>query len=233
MPRAKRFSLAQKLATVALGASHAGYRLCRATPRPSLWAAATTAGCSRRLPGRRHQHDGGARRCQHRHQYRCVPGHPDGAARDLQHPGPAHHHGAQRAGNRRRRPSRLPCHLRDRYRHHGQRHDLHRDLRSSAHPDITGFAIKHGDRVVLWNGTSFGFVPATVSGIGVQFSFTGSGEDFAVLAPRRGGQYVVPPGAVNAAAPAATEPGKRFSPASSSRPPVFLRPGSGSWLPNG
>jgi hypothetical protein len=65
---------------------------------------------------------------------------------------------------------------------------------------ITGFAIKHGDRVVLWNGTSFGFVPATVDGTGVQFSFTGSGEDFAVLAPRRGGQYVIPPGAVNATA---------------------------------
>jgi hypothetical protein len=65
---------------------------------------------------------------------------------------------------------------------------------------ITGFAVKHGDRVVHWNGTNFAFVPATVSSIGVQFSFTGSGEDFAVLAPRRGGQFVVPPGAVNAAA---------------------------------
>ena len=65
---------------------------------------------------------------------------------------------------------------------------------------ITGFAIKHGDRVVLWNGTNFAFFPATVDAIGVQFSFTGSGEDFAVLAPRRGGQYVVPPGAVTAAA---------------------------------
>jgi hypothetical protein len=64
---------------------------------------------------------------------------------------------------------------------------------------ITGFAIKHRDRVVLWNGTSFGFVPATVDAIGVHFSFTGSGEDFAVLAPRRGGQFVVPPGAVSAA----------------------------------
>jgi hypothetical protein len=39
-----------------------------------------------------------------------------------------------------------------------------------------------------------------VTGIGVRFSFTGPGEDFAVLAPRRGGQFVVPPGAVNAAA---------------------------------
>jgi hypothetical protein len=64
---------------------------------------------------------------------------------------------------------------------------------------ITGFAIKHGDRVVLWNGTSFAFVPATVDGIGVRFSFTGPGEDFAVLAPRRGGQLVLPPGAVGAA----------------------------------
>ena len=36
----------------------------------------------------------------------------------------------------------------------------------------------------------------------MQFSFTGSGEDFAVLAPRGagGGESVVPPGAVNAAA---------------------------------
>ena len=65
---------------------------------------------------------------------------------------------------------------------------------------ITGFAIKSADRVVLWNGTSFGFVPATVDATGVSFSFTGSGEDFAVLTPRRGGQFVVPPGAVNAAA---------------------------------
>ena len=65
---------------------------------------------------------------------------------------------------------------------------------------IAGFAIKHGDRVVLWNGTSFAFVPATVDATGVSFSFTGSGENFAVLAPRRGGQFVVAPGAVNAAA---------------------------------
>jgi hypothetical protein len=63
---------------------------------------------------------------------------------------------------------------------------------------IAGFAIRHSDRVVVWNGTSFVFVSAAVSGIGVQFSLTGSGEDFAVLAPRRGGQFVVPPGAVNA-----------------------------------
>ena len=65
---------------------------------------------------------------------------------------------------------------------------------------ITGFAIKHGDRVVLWDGTSFMFFPATVTASGVQFSFTGSGEDFAVLAPPGGGQFVVPPGAVNATA---------------------------------
>jgi hypothetical protein len=39
-----------------------------------------------------------------------------------------------------------------------------------------------------------------VDGIGVHFSFTGSGEDFAVLAPHRGGQFVIPPGAVSAAA---------------------------------
>jgi hypothetical protein len=65
---------------------------------------------------------------------------------------------------------------------------------------ITSFAIKHGDRVVVWNGTSFVFVPSTVTTSGVQFSFTGSGEDFAVLAPPGGGQFVVPPGAVNATA---------------------------------
>jgi hypothetical protein len=63
---------------------------------------------------------------------------------------------------------------------------------------ITGFAIKSGDRVVSWNGTSFVFIPATVTAAGVQFSFTGSGENFAVLAPPGGGQFVTPPGAVNA-----------------------------------
>ena len=62
--------------------------------------------------------------------------------------------------------------------------------------NITGFAIKDSDRVVVWDGTGFVFVPATVSASGVQFSFTGSGEDFAVIAPR-GGQFVVPPGAVS------------------------------------
>src|ERR1700743_3050248 len=48
----------------------------------------------------------------------ACPRPPDGAPGDLRDPGPAHHHGAERAGNRRRRPSRLPRHLRDWHRHH-------------------------------------------------------------------------------------------------------------------
>lgn len=69
---------------------------------------------------------------------------------------------------------------------------------------IAGFAIRPGDRVVVWNGSSFVFVPAAVAGYGVRFSFTGSGEDFAVLAPSRGGggggQFASPRRGVNAAA---------------------------------
>ena len=70
---------------------------------------------------------------------------------------------------------------------------------------IAGFAIRQGDRVVVWNGSSFVFVPATVAGYGLKFSFTGSGEDFAVLAPggRGGGggagQFASPRRGVNAA----------------------------------
>lgn len=66
---------------------------------------------------------------------------------------------------------------------------------------ISGFAIRHGDRVVVWNGSSFVFVPATAHDFGVQFSFTGSGEDFAVLTPGRGGggQFASPRRGVNAA----------------------------------
>jgi len=70
---------------------------------------------------------------------------------------------------------------------------------------IAGFAIRHGDRVVVWNGSSFVFVPAAVADFGLKFSFTGSGEDFAVLAPGRGGgrgrggQFASPRRGVNAA----------------------------------
>ena len=55
----------------------------------------------------------------------------------------------------------------------------------------------------VWNGSSFVFVPATVAGYGLKFSFTGSGEDFAVLAPGGGGggggQFASPRRGVNAA----------------------------------
>ena len=70
---------------------------------------------------------------------------------------------------------------------------------------IAGFAIRQGDRVVVWNGSSFVFVPATVAGFGLKFSFTGSGEDFAVLQPSGGGggggggQFASPRRGVNAA----------------------------------
>ena len=99
---------------------------------------------------------------------------------------------------------------------------------------ISGFAIKHGDRVVLWNGTSFVFFPATVAARGaVQLHRVRRGLR-GPRAPRGGGGQFASPRARSTPPPAAaTEPGKRFSPASSSRPPVFLRPGSGSWLLNG
>ena len=66
---------------------------------------------------------------------------------------------------------------------------------------ISGFAIRPGDRVVVWNGSSFVFIPAAVAHFGLQFSFTGSGEDFAVLAPTRGGggQFASSRRGVNAA----------------------------------
>jgi hypothetical protein len=52
---------------------------------------------------------------------------------------------------------------------------------------ISGFAIKPGDRVAVWNGKTFVFVSATVAGDAARISVTGSGEDFAVLAPGGGG----------------------------------------------
>jgi hypothetical protein len=67
---------------------------------------------------------------------------------------------------------------------------------------ISGSAIRPGDRVVVWNGSSFVFLPASVDGFGLRFSFTGSGEDFAVLAPGGGGggQFASPRRGVNTAA---------------------------------
>jgi hypothetical protein len=68
---------------------------------------------------------------------------------------------------------------------------------------ISGFAIRRGDRVVVWNGSRFVFVSATVGRFGLRFSFTGSGEDFAVLARIRGfgggHQFASPRRGVNAA----------------------------------
>jgi hypothetical protein len=52
---------------------------------------------------------------------------------------------------------------------------------------ISGVLIKSGDRVAVWNGTSFVFTGATVQGGSAHISFKGSGEDFVVLAPGGGG----------------------------------------------
>jgi hypothetical protein len=52
---------------------------------------------------------------------------------------------------------------------------------------ISGFLIRPGDRVAVFNGKSFVFVGATVRGYSAVISFKGSGEDFAVLAPGGGG----------------------------------------------
>jgi hypothetical protein len=52
---------------------------------------------------------------------------------------------------------------------------------------ISGFLVRPGDRVAVFNGKTFVFVGATVRGFSAQVSFRGSGEDFAVLAPGGGG----------------------------------------------
>ena len=53
--------------------------------------------------------------------------------------------------------------------------------------NISGFEIRPGDRVAVWNGKNFVFVGATVAGYAVQVRITGSTEDVAVLAPGGGG----------------------------------------------
>ena len=53
--------------------------------------------------------------------------------------------------------------------------------------DISGFQIKSTDRVAVFNGMTFVFTGAIVSGNTAVISFKGSGEDFAVLAPGDGG----------------------------------------------
>ncbi len=52
---------------------------------------------------------------------------------------------------------------------------------------ISGFQIRPGDRVAVFNGKTFVFTGATVQGYSAVISFKGSGEDFAVLAPGGGG----------------------------------------------
>jgi len=52
---------------------------------------------------------------------------------------------------------------------------------------ISGFELRPGDRVAVWNGKIFEFVGAQVRGFAAVISFRGSGEDFAVLAPGGGG----------------------------------------------
>lgn len=53
--------------------------------------------------------------------------------------------------------------------------------------DISGFGISAGDRVAVWNGKQFVFVGAAEAGHTVRVSVTGPSEDFAVLAPGGGG----------------------------------------------
>ncbi len=48
---------------------------------------------------------------------------------------------------------------------------------------ISGFLIKPGERVALWNGTTFAFTGSPVGHYSAVISFKGSGEDFVVLAP--------------------------------------------------
>jgi hypothetical protein len=52
---------------------------------------------------------------------------------------------------------------------------------------IAGFLIKPGDRVAVFNGSTFVFTGATVQAGAARISFKGSGEDFVVLAPGGGG----------------------------------------------
>lgn len=52
---------------------------------------------------------------------------------------------------------------------------------------ISGVQIRSNDRVAEFNGTSFVFIGATVQGDSAVITFKGSGEDFAVLAPGGGG----------------------------------------------
>ena len=64
--------------------------------------------------------------------------------------------------------------------------------------NISGFDIRPGDRVAVWNGKNFVFVGATVAGYAAQVRITGSTEDFAVLAPGGGGGQSARGGAVAA-----------------------------------
>jgi hypothetical protein len=52
---------------------------------------------------------------------------------------------------------------------------------------ISGFLIKPGERVALWNGTTFAFTGSPVGNYSAVIRFKGSGEDFVVLAPGGGG----------------------------------------------
>ena len=54
--------------------------------------------------------------------------------------------------------------------------------------DISGINITHNARVVVWNGTEFVHVAATIAGPTVRVRFSGSNEDFAVLVPGGGSQ---------------------------------------------
>jgi hypothetical protein len=50
--------------------------------------------------------------------------------------------------------------------------------------ELSGREIRPGDRVAVWNGTSFAFIPATETGDTEEFSYKGGAkQDFAVLAP--------------------------------------------------
>ena len=54
--------------------------------------------------------------------------------------------------------------------------------------ELSGREIRPGDRVAVWNGTSFSFIGGTETAETEEFSYdSGAEQDFAVLAPLRGG----------------------------------------------
>jgi hypothetical protein len=61
--------------------------------------------------------------------------------------------------------------------------------------EVSGREIRPGDRVAVWNGTSFSFIGGTETAGTEEFSYdSGAEQDFALLAPLRGGGGGLRPG---------------------------------------